>query len=66
MKTAQENCLETFRELSRRIHHANTRGEIEALESKTEKLYDAGCLTVKQLQRLDGQIMDALARKGGA
>ena len=66
MKTSQENCLETFRELSRRINHANTRGEMKALEAKMDKLYDAGCLTVRQLQRLDGQMMDALARKEGA
>lgn len=59
MKTTPE-----YKTLTRKIKQATTLDELNILDKKIDKIYNAGCLTVNELQRLDLKIVDKKIKYG--
>ena len=55
------STMTTYTALSQRIRAAVSTADLEALEKRCDRHYEAGTITPRELARLDGMIMDRIA-----
>ena len=55
------SIMTTYTALSQRIRAAVSTADLEALEKRCDRHYEAGTITPRELARLDGLIMERIA-----
>ena len=55
------STMTTYAALSQRIRAAVSTADLEALEKRCDRHYEAGTITPRELASLDGMIMDRIA-----